>query len=85
MSMSFQKKDEGMRIAGEKVFSDRSIQVIYPYTGEVIGSVPSGNSEHVKKAFIIAANYQPKLTRFERQKILFKIAETLNKKKKVNS
>ena len=81
MSMSFQKKDEGMRIAGEKVFSDRSIQVIYPYTGEVIGSVPSGNSEHVKKAFDIAANYQPKLTRFERQKILFKIAETLNKRK----
>jgi len=79
--MSFQKKDEGMRIAGEKVFSDRSIQVIYPYTGEVIGSVPSGNSEHVKKAFDIAANYQPKLTRFERQKILFKIAETLNKRK----
>jgi len=79
--MSYQKKDEGMRIAGEKVFSDRSIQVIYPYTGEVIGSVPSGNSEHVKKAFDIAANYQPKLTRFERQKILFKIAETLNKRK----
>ena len=81
MSMSFQKKDEGMRIAGEKVFSDSSIKVIYPFTGEVIGSVPSGNSEHVKKAFNIAANYQPNLTRFERQKILFKIAEILNKRK----
>ena len=81
MSMSFQIKDEGMRIAGEKVFSDSNIEVIYPYTGEVIGSVPSGNSDHVKKAFNIAANYKSNLTRFERQKILFKIAEILNKRK----
>jgi len=81
MSMSFQIKDEGMRIAGEKVFSDSNIQVIYPFTGEVIGSVPSGDSKHVKKAFNIAANYQPNLTRFERQKILFKIAEILNARK----
>ena len=81
MSMSFQIKDEGMRIAGEKVFSDNNIQVNYPFTGEVIGSVPSGDSKHVKKAFNIAANYQPNLTRFERQKILFKIAEILNARK----
>ena len=81
MSMSFQIKDEGMRIAGEKVFSDSNIQVNYPFTGEVIGSVPSGDSKHVKKAFNIAANYQPNLTRFERQKILFKIAEILNARK----
>ena len=73
--------NEAMRIAGEKVTSDKSINVEYPFTGEVIGTVPAGTAEHARKALDIAANYQPKLTRYERQKILQTAAEVLVKRK----
>ena len=68
---------EGMRIGGEKVFTDEVIEVRYPYTNEVIGTVPAGNAEHAKRAFEIAAAYKPKLTRYERQQILFRAAEII--------
>ncbi len=73
--------NEAMRIAGEKVTSDKTINVEYPFTGEVIGAVPAGTAEHARKALDIAANYQPKLTRYERQKILQTAAEVLVKRK----
>jgi len=73
--------NEAMRIAGEKVTSDKTINVEYPFTGEVIGTVPAGTAEHARKALEIAANYQPKLTRYERQKILQTAAEVLVKRK----
>ncbi len=73
--------NEAMRIAGEKVTSDKTINVEYPFTGEVIGTVPAGTVEHARKALDIAANYQPKLTRYERQKILQTAAEVLVKRK----
>ncbi len=73
--------NESMRIAGKKVTSEKTIDVEYPFTGEVIGTVPAGTSEHARKAFDIAANYQPKLTRYERQKILQTAAEVLVKRK----
>ncbi len=78
-----QKKmiNESMRIAGEKVTSDKTIDVEYPFTGEVIGTVPAGTAEHARKALDIAANYQPRLTRYERQKILQTAAEVLVKRK----
>ena len=73
--------NEAMRIAGEKVTSDKTINVEYPFTGEVIGTVPAGTAEHARKALDIAANYQSKLTRYERQKILQTAAEVLVKRK----
>ena len=73
--------NEAMRIAGEKITSDKTINVEYPFTGEVIGTVPAGTAEHARKALDIAANYQPKLTRYERQKILQTAAEVLVKRK----
>tara|TARA_Y100000590_G_scaffold5615_1_gene7472 strand:- start:437 stop:1876 length:1440 start_codon:yes stop_codon:yes gene_type:complete len=73
--------NESMRIAGKKINSDKQIDIEYPYTGEVIGTVPAGNVEHAKKAIDIAANYTPKLTRYERQKILQNAAEELIKRK----
>jgi len=78
-------RHEPMRIAGKKIDAEKVIEVEYPYTGEVIGTVPAGNAEHAKKAFDIAANFKPKLTRYERQKILQKTAEELVKRKEVIS
>ena len=73
--------NESMRIAGKKINSDKQIDVEYPFTGEVIGTVPAGNAEHAKQALEIAANYTPNLTRYERQKILQNTAEELIKRK----
>ncbi len=73
--------NESMRIAGKKIDFDKKIDVEYPFTGEVIGTVPAGNVEHAKNALEIAANYTPKLTRYERQKILQNAAEELVKRK----
>ncbi|MFK7995544.1 MAG: phosphonoacetaldehyde dehydrogenase [Granulosicoccus sp.] len=74
-------RKEAMRIGGEKVFTDETIDVLYPYTNEVIGTVPAGTAEHAKRAFDIAANYRPKLTRYERQQILFKTAELIRERR----
>jgi len=73
----FKVRHEPMRIAGRKVDADDVIEVHYPYTGAVVGTVPAGRTEHARQAFQIAANYTPKLTRYERQQILFRTAEAL--------
>ena len=70
-----------MRIGGEKVTTDNVVEVRYPYTDEVIGTVPAGTAEHARKAFDIAAGYTPKLTRYERQQILFRTAELIREKR----
>ena len=70
-------RHEPMRIAGRKVDADDVIEVRYPYTDAVIGTVPAGQSRHAREAFDIAAGYRPKLTRYERQQILFRTAEIL--------
>jgi len=68
---------EAMRIGGEKVSTKEVIEVRYPYTNEVIGTVPAGTAEHARRAFQIAADYKPTLTRYERQQILFRAAEII--------
>ena len=72
---------EGMRIGGETVHTDEVVEVRYPYTDEVIGTVPAGTADHARKAFSIAAAYQPKLTRYERQQILFRAAELIRERR----
>ena len=74
-------KHEPMRIAGKKVDTEKNINVHYPYTNEIIGTVPAGSAEHAKQALDIATKYQPKLTRYERQQILQKTAEELVRRK----
>ncbi len=73
----FEVRHEAMRIGGQKVFTDDVVEVRYPYTDEVIGTVPAGKADHARKAFEIAAAYKPTLTRYERQQILFRAAELI--------
>ena len=70
-------RHEPMRIAGRKVDAEGVIEVRYPYTEEVIGTVPAGTAEHARQAIDAAAKFEPKLTRYERQEILLKTAEAL--------
>ena len=78
---SIKVRHEPMRIAGKMVDADESLNVHYPYTDAVVGTVPAGNAAHAREAFEIAAGYTPKLTRYERQRILLRIAELLNARK----
>ncbi len=73
-------RHEGMRIGGEIVFTDDVIEVKYPYTDEVIGTVPAGKAEHAAKAFEIAANYKSKLSRYERSQILQRAGELIGER-----
>jgi putative phosphonoacetaldehyde dehydrogenase len=72
---------EGMRIGGKKVHAEEAIEVRYPYTNEVIGTVPAGKPSHVRDAFAIAARYRAKLSRYERQRILLRAAELIGQRK----
>lgn len=74
-------RHEGMRIGGDTVFTDDVIEVRYPYTNEVIGTVPAGGAAHAARAFEIAAAYKPRLTRYERQQILFKAADLIRERR----
>ncbi len=68
---------EGMRIAGETIEREETIDVFNPYSNEVVGTVPQGTVSDVRRAFEIAAGYSARLTRYQRQQILHRIAERL--------
>jgi len=70
-------RHEKMRIAGELVDAPGRIEVFNPYTGDVVGSVPKGQVEHIRQAFKAAADYTPTLSRSERGDILRKVADIL--------
>ncbi len=74
-------RNEGMRIGGEIVFTDDVVPVLYPYTNEVVGTVPAGKAEHARRAFEIAANYKPKLSRYERSQILQRAGELIGERR----
>lgn len=70
-------RHEALRIAGEKVYRDEVIEVTYPYTGEVIATVPKATVADVRRAYQIARDYKPALTRYERYKILTRAGEII--------
>lgn len=77
----FEIRHEGMRIGGEKVFTDNVVEVKYPYTEEVVGTVPAGTAEHAKRAFNIAGEYKAKLSRYERSQILQRVGELIGERR----
>ncbi len=76
-------RHEKMRIAGKLVDgdTDNNVEVLNPYNGEIVGTVPRASRAQIAGAFEIAANYQPTLTRYERQQILMKTAEVIVSRK----
>ena len=52
-------RQELMRIAGRKVSGDtcKTLDVHYPYTNQVIGTVPRASRAQVAEAFAIGAAY----------------------------
>jgi putative phosphonoacetaldehyde dehydrogenase len=74
-------RHEAMRIAGKRVTTDSQIDVLNPYSGAVVGTIPAARPEHVRAAFAKAKAFRPKLTRYERQQILMKTADLLAARK----
>ena len=72
---------EAMRIAGDAVQRDRVIAVHYPYTGEIVATVPKATVEDVQRAIRTAREYRPTLTRHERFRILTRAGELIAQRK----
>ncbi len=78
---STEMRNEGMRIGGEAVFTDDVVPVHYPYTNEIVGTVPAGKAEHARRAFEIAGKYRARLSRYERNRILTRTSEGIGEKR----
>jgi phosphonoacetaldehyde dehydrogenase len=70
-------RHETMRIAGERADNPRRIEILNPYTEEVIGTVPKATVEDVRRAFATAAAFRSPLTRYERSQILRRTADAI--------
>ncbi len=71
---------EALRIAGEKVHASspgRVIEVRYPWSGELVATVPKASLDDVRRAIHTARQYKPTLTRHERYRILMKTGELI--------
>ena len=66
---------ETLRIAGERVACQRSFEVRYPYTGEVIATVPKASVDDIRRAFATARGFRSTLSRYDRYRILMKAGE----------
>jgi phosphonoacetaldehyde dehydrogenase len=65
---------ETLRIGGERVARDRTLDVCNPFTRERVGTVPMATLEDVRRAYDIAKGFRAQLTRYERSAILQKAA-----------
>jgi putative phosphonoacetaldehyde dehydrogenase len=70
-------REEKLRIGGERVARDRTLDIRNPYTRERVGTVPLATLEDVRRAYDIARSYRATLTRYERSAILQKASALL--------
>ncbi|WP_439608772.1 phosphonoacetaldehyde dehydrogenase [Hydrogenophaga sp.] len=68
---------EALRIGGERVTRDRTLDVISPYSRERVGTVPLATLDDVRRAYRIGNAYHSTLTRYERSSILQKASALL--------
>jgi len=66
-----------MRIAGEEVGGERTIDVRNPYTGAIVGTVPKATVAEVRRALAVARGYKATLTRHDRYRILYRTADLI--------
>jgi aldehyde dehydrogenase (NAD+) len=63
-------RHEHLRLAGEKIDTGRSFEVRYPYTGEVVATVPLASVDDVRRAIAVGRNFRSRLSRHDRYRIL---------------
>ncbi|MEP7062615.1 MAG: phosphonoacetaldehyde dehydrogenase [Betaproteobacteria bacterium] len=72
--------NEPMRIAGERVTGNRTLDVMNPFTGGRVGTVPKATLDDVRHAIAVARAYKPTLTRYQRYRICYRAAEILRER-----
>jgi len=70
-------RPERLRIAGEKIAATHSLEVRYPFTGEVVATVPKAGIDDVRRAIAAARGYRSRLTRHDRYRILMRAGELI--------
>jgi putative phosphonoacetaldehyde dehydrogenase len=73
-------REEKLRIGGERLARERTLDVVNPYTRERVGTVPLASVEDVRRAYAIAQGYRAQLTRYERAAILQRAAALLRER-----
>jgi aldehyde dehydrogenase (NAD+) len=77
MNDTKQFRVESMRIDGERVCGGRTFEVRDPYTGRAVGSVPMAAVDDVRRAIDVARAFRPRLSRYERHRILQRAAQSV--------
>jgi phosphonoacetaldehyde dehydrogenase len=68
---------EKMRIAGQSVGGNGVIEVMNPYTGATVGTVPKAGIDDVRRAFSLAKRFKSRLSRYDRYRICYRTAELI--------
>src|SRR6267143_1062911 len=68
---------ESLRIGGARVTTERRSEVFNPYTRALVGTVAKASVAEVRRAIGIAKAFRSRLTRYERYRICYQIAEAL--------
>jgi len=68
---------EKMRIGGKLFGGEHVIEVGNPFTGALVGTVPKAGVDEVRRAFSIARQFKPKLSRYDRYSICHRAAELI--------
>ncbi|WP_049096291.1 aldehyde dehydrogenase family protein, partial [Burkholderia cepacia] len=71
---------EALRWCGTRATRERTLDVMDPYTGTRVGTVPLASVDDVRAAFDYAMAYRPTLTRYERSEILERTAALLRER-----
>jgi putative phosphonoacetaldehyde dehydrogenase len=71
---------EALRIGGERVMRERTLNVLNPYTQERVGTVPLATLEDVRHAYRLAQAFRPQLSRYERSNILQRASAILRER-----
>lgn len=69
-ALPWQSRNEGLRVGGRVQARDRVIEVRYPYTGALVGTVAMASAADVRRAIGFGASYRSPLTRHERYSVL---------------
>jgi aldehyde dehydrogenase (NAD+) len=64
-------------IGGEEVRGSDRFEVVYPYTCEVVGSAPALDADTVRRALTLAGNARVGLDRYERSRVLERVADAV--------
>ncbi|MFM8533068.1 MAG: aldehyde dehydrogenase family protein, partial [Acidimicrobiia bacterium] len=69
--------EESLRIAGERVTTQRRGSVMNPYTGALVATVAQASRDDVHRAIRVAKAFRSPLTRYQRNQICQRTAEIL--------